>query len=185
MSAAMRPTSSAPVIIVDYDERWPQMFRAEAALIQGAIGRWLAAIEHVGSTAVPGLAAKPVIDIMPGLRSLADAPEIIGPMEAIGYEYVPEFEAVLPERRYFVKPAGEEGRRQRLYHVHVVEATSHFWKRTVAFRDYLRADPDAAQDYARLKRRLSEEYRDDRHGYTDAKTEFITRIERLALDGEQ
>ncbi|MEK7247869.1 MAG: GrpB family protein, partial [Chloroflexota bacterium] len=142
-----------------------------------AIGEWAVAIEHVGSTAVPGLAAKPIIDIMPAIRSLADARHIIAPMEALGYEYVPEFEDDLPERRYFRRGV------PRSHHVHVVETTSTFWRRHLAFRDYLRAHPETAAEYAALKRRLADGYGSDSGGYTNAKTEFITRIERLALEG--
>jgi GrpB-like predicted nucleotidyltransferase (UPF0157 family) len=150
------------------------MFEEERDRISGAIGRWLAAIEHVGSTSVPGLAAKPIIDIMPGLRSLADAPHIIGPMEALGYEYVPEFEAQLPERRYFRRGI------PRTHHVHVVEASSRFWRRHLAFRDWLRAHPGDAAAYAELKRKLATQYGADRAGYTDAKSEFILGIEEKA-----
>jgi GrpB-like predicted nucleotidyltransferase (UPF0157 family) len=173
--------SRPPIVIVDYDPRWPTLYEEERAHILEAIGGWLAGIQHVGSTAVPGLAAKPIIDIMPGIRSLAGAPQITGPMERLGYQYIPEYEAELPERRYFRKPAGDEFRGRGGFHVHVVETTSAFWRRHVAFRDYLRAHPDAAAEYAALKRRLAAEYGAGREGYTEAKSEFITSIEARAL----
>ena len=160
------------------------MYAAESARIQDAIGEWLVGIEHVGSTSVPGLAAKPVIDIMPGLRDLGDSPLIVRPLQALGYRYFPEHEDVLPERRYFALPAGDEHRGRRRFHLHIVETTSEFWRRHLAFRDYLRAHPDVAGEYAALKRRLAAEYGSDREGYTEAKTEFITRIESLALTKE-
>jgi GrpB-like predicted nucleotidyltransferase (UPF0157 family) len=175
---------SAPrpiIIIVDYDPRWPQMFREEKQRIEAAIGRWLAGVEHVGSTSVPGLAAKPIIDIMPALRSLEDTPHIIGPMRRLGYQYFPEYEDDLPERRYFRRPAGQEFRGGGTHHVHVVEATSGFWRRHIAFRDHLRAHPEAAAEYAALKRDLAARFGADREGYTEAKTDFIRGIETKAL----
>ncbi len=185
MALAMRhPTAPAPVFIADYDRRWPAMFAAERVRIQDAIGEWLSGIEHVGSTAVPGLAAKPVIDIMPGLRSLGDSPYIVEPLRELGYQYFPEHETVMPERRYFALPAGDEHRGRRRFHLHIVETTAAFWRRHLAFRDHLRAHPETASEYAALKRRLAAEYGSDREGYTEAKTGFITRIESLALTEE-
>ncbi len=92
-----------PVVIVDYDPRWPAMFREEQEAILRAIGPHVVAVEHVGSTAVPGLGAKPIIDILVGIGSLNEASACIRPLEALGYRYVPEFEAEFPERRYFDK----------------------------------------------------------------------------------
>jgi GrpB-like predicted nucleotidyltransferase (UPF0157 family) len=169
-----------PIIIAEYDPRWPRMFEEERERILGAIGEWLLGIEHIGSTSVPGLAAKPIVDIMPGLRSLDDAPHFVPAMEAIGYQYNPDYEAQLPERRYFVKPPGRGYHIERLFHVHAVETTSAFWRRHTAFREYLRSHPEACEEYARLKRRLAAQYGPDRVRYTDAKTEFIQGIETLA-----
>ena len=185
MALAMtQATPSLPVVIADYDPLWPAMFAEESARVLDAIGEWLVGIEHVGSTSVPGLAAKPVVDMMPGLRSLDDSPYIVGPLQKLGYQYFPEHETVMPERRYFARPSGDKHRARRLFHLHIVEPTSAFWRRHLGFRDYLRAHPDAAAEYAALKHRLAAEYGTDRVGYTDAKTDFITRIESLALAGE-
>ncbi len=157
------------------------MYEEERKRILGAIGAWLVDIQHIGSTAVPGLAAKPIIDIMPGIRGLAGIVEVIQPMQSLGYQYFPEYEVQLPERRYFRRPAGETFRGRGTHHVHIVEPASAFWRRHLAFRDYLRLHPGAAEEYATLKRRLAAQYRTDPVGYTDAKTEFITRVEALAL----
>ncbi|HEY5639925.1 MAG TPA: GrpB family protein [Dehalococcoidia bacterium] len=173
-----------PIVIADYDPRWPAMYAEEGARISEAAGEWLLGIEHVGSTSVPGLAAKPIVDVMPGLRSLDDAPHVISAMEELGYQYIPEYEDELPERRYFVRPPGRGYRHKRLFHIHAVETTSEFWRRHLAFRDYLRLHPETAAEYAALKRRLADEYGSDREGYTEAKTGFITRIEALALKRE-
>ncbi len=184
MALAMtQDAPSLPVVIADYDPRWPEMYAEESARIQNAIGEWLLGIEHVGSTSVPGLAAKPVVDMMPGLRSLDDSPHIVGPLQKLGYQYFPEHETVMPERRYFALPAGAEHRGRGRFHLHIVETTSAFWRRHLAFRNHLRAHPDVAGEYGALKRRLAAEYGSDREGYTEAKTEFITRIESLALAG--
>jgi GrpB-like predicted nucleotidyltransferase (UPF0157 family) len=166
-----------PVTITDYDPAWPVMYEAERRRIVEAIGPWLVDIQHVGSTSVPGLAAKPVIDIMPGVRSLADDRHFIGPMESIGYSYVPVYEDDIPDRRYFRR--GEP----RLFHVHVTEAGGDFWNKHLAFRDYLRTHPDTADEYASLKRRLAAEHGADRLGYVNGKSDFIEDIVRQALAG--
>jgi GrpB-like predicted nucleotidyltransferase (UPF0157 family)/predicted RNA-binding protein associated with RNAse of E/G family len=129
------------------------------------------AVEHVGSTAVPGLGAKPIIDIMVGTAHLSDAGECIEPLKSIDYEYVPECEASIPERRFFRK--GPEGAPNKHFHLHMVERTSNLWERHLLFRDYLRSHPDVAQQYYQLKKQLAEKYSSNREAYTEAKTEFI------------
>ncbi len=172
--------SLSPIEIVDYDPRWPSLYDEERARILGAIGPWLVDIQHVGSTAVPGLAAKPIIDIMPGVARLEDAHHCIEPLRALGYEYHPEFEVELPERRYFNKPPGESFRGHRTHHLHMVKSGSDFWQRHLLFRDYLRAHTEAASEYARLKRQLAARFGTDREGYTEAKSDFIRSIEERA-----
>ena len=166
----------------DYDPRWPGLYKGEKWLLERHSGGRLIAIEHVGSTSVPGLAAKPIIDIMGGVKSLSDAEALIAPVEAIGYQYVPEYEDEISDRRYFRKPS-DLITRVTLYHLHVVEAGSEFWTRQLLFRDYLREHLDAADEYAALKRRLAVEYASDMAGYTDAKTNFIRSIEARAAAG--
>jgi len=166
------------VRIVDYDPRWPEMYADERARVVEAAGGWLVNIQHVGSTAVPGLAAKPVVDMMAAVSSLADAKHIIEPLAALGYDYVPEYEVEMPERRYFRK--GRRGSDGDKYHLHVVELGGEFWRRHLAFRDYLRTHADAVRQYAELKQRLAVEHGTDMDGYTDAKSEFIRGIERKA-----
>ncbi len=164
-----------PIVIADYDPAWPARFEAEKARILGAIGAWAVAVEHIGSTAVPGLAAKPIIDILAGVASLDCAAQCIPPLQALGYKYVPEFEATIPERRYFDrKQAGE------VFHLHLVAVTSAFWERHLLFRDYLRTHPDTARAYERLKRELAVRFGSDRAAYTDAKTAFIRAVEEQA-----
>jgi len=168
--------AGGPVVIVDFDRRWPALYERARAELLTAVGPWLVAVEHVGSTAVPGLAAKPVIDIMAGLRSLGAAAHCIPRLQALGYEYVPPFEAELPERRYFRRNAGAV----RTHQVHMVETSSEFWERHLLFRDYLRAHPETAAEYAALKRNLAARFRDQREAYTDAKGPFIRAVEARA-----
>jgi GrpB-like predicted nucleotidyltransferase (UPF0157 family) len=161
----------APVEVMDYNPHWPKIFDKEKRQVLNAIGNKVVAIEHVGSTAVPGLGAKPIIDIMVGLRNLSDAKHCIKPLASIGYEYVPEYEASMPERRYFRK--GPSDKPHKHYHLHMVEYGGEFWKRHLLFRDYLQTHPDTASEYYRLKKQLAVEYRLNREAYTEAKTSFI------------
>ena len=171
-----------PVVVVPYDPCWPTLFEGEQARIELAIGPWVEEIEHIGSTAVPGLAAKPVIDIMVGVGSLKDSSAFVWRLKAIGYEYLPELERQMPSRRYFRKLRG--GR--RTHQIHLVErSNSEWWDRHVLFRDYLRRHPEVAEEYARLKHELSSRFRDDRTAYTEAKTTFIREVVRHAEDNLQ
>jgi GrpB-like predicted nucleotidyltransferase (UPF0157 family) len=136
-----------------------------------AIGDKVVAIEHIGSTAVPGLGAKPIIDIMVGLRRLSDAEDCIEPLRGIGYEYVPELEAEIPERRYFHK--GPSSVPEKHYHLHMVEIHGEFWNIQILFRDYLRTHFDSAREYFKLKEELAAKYRFNREAYTEAKSSFI------------
>lgn len=163
-----------PVVVQDYDPEWPRLFEEEKATILGTIGHVVAAIEHVGSTAAPGLAAKPIIDILVGVRRLDDAQQCIAPLQRIGYEYVPEYEVSLPERRYFRKGS------PRTHHLHMVEVGSDFWERHLLFRNYLRTHPEAARAYEELKRDLAVRHGADREAYTEGKTPFIRAVEDLA-----
>ncbi|MCY1065195.1 GrpB family protein [Nannocystis sp. RBIL2] len=176
-----------PIVIADYDPAWVAKFEAARDSMFAACGREaFVAIEHIGSTSVPGLAAKPIIDMMPGLRSLDDAPPIIARLVALGYQYVPEFEQDtasgpgMPHRRYL---RGNDGDGRRAYHVHMVEHGGDFWTAHLLFRDYLRRHPEAAEAYAQLKRELATGFNatitstsDINVGYTDRKTEFVEDI---------
>jgi GrpB-like predicted nucleotidyltransferase (UPF0157 family) len=164
-----------PVEVVDYDPRWPRRCDTERERILAATGPWIVAIEHIGSTAVSGLVAKPVVDIMGGLARLLDGDRCVAPLEALGWEY--RGEAGVPGRHYFRLWDGET----RACHLHVVERDGDFWRDHLAFRDYLRADSHAAAEYARLKRGLARRHRSDRLAYTEAKSAFIQEALRPAL----
>jgi GrpB-like predicted nucleotidyltransferase (UPF0157 family) len=161
---------SERVVLVPYDPAWPGRFAAEKRVLEAVFGPG-ALVEHVGSTAVPGLGAKPVIDILVGVSALAEAERRVPELEAAGYEYVPEYEAELPERRYFRKP--------RAVHVHCVVSGGRFWVRHLAFRDLLRKEPEVAAAYFALKRELAA--RLPKSEYPQAKTAFIEAAVARAL----
>jgi GrpB-like predicted nucleotidyltransferase (UPF0157 family) len=166
----------APVMIADYDPRWPAMFEEERARILGSIGHRVLSIEHVGSTAVAGLAAKPIIDIGVTIRSLDEAPACVPPLARLGYEYVPEYEAQIPDRRYFRKGTPQA----RTHHLHMYEPASDQYVRHTLFRDYLRTHPETARQYEVLKRDLANRFPNDREAYTEAKTAFVESVLALA-----
>lgn len=166
-------------MIVDHDPNWSNAFDLAAAELGSALEPWAVEIEHIGSTAVDGLAAKPIIDIQVGVVSLDDSARIVAAVEALGYDYIPEFERDLPNRRYF-------RRRSSIgittHHVHLVERTDHeWWDRHIWFRDWLRTHPDDRDRYAQLKRSLATAHHDDRAGYTEAKSSFITSVLERAM----
>lgn len=157
-----------PITIVDYDLRWPEIFEDERARIVEAIGERVVEIQHIGSTAVPGLASKALIDIMAAVRSMADADECIAPLEALGYTY--RGEVVFAGSHYY-KKIREDG--ERTHNIHLCEGSNQEWERHILFRDYLRNHPTVALEYAALKRGLAAKFVDDRVGYTNAKDEFV------------
>lgn len=182
LTAKVQRVVAEDVAISDYDPRWPALFAAEKAFLETLLpAGFFRRIEHFGSTAVPGLAAKPVIDLLIEVASLAEARELLPPiLEAEGYDsfWRPSFgNDGGPWYCWFIKrgPAGE-----RLAHLHVVEKDfDEHWRR-LKFRDYLRAHPEAARDYADLKRRLAAQNSTDRVAYTAAKGDFIRRLTALA-----
>lgn len=166
-----------PIIIKDYDPLWKSTYKEEKFLISNAMGDILVAIEHIGSTAVPGLSAKPIIDIMVGVENLDSVEECIETLAGIGYDYVPEYESEIPERRYFRK-----GSTEKHIHLHIVELKSDFWERTILFRDYLHSHPDIADRYCELKLFLAEKFKDEIELYTSGKTGFIKSVVKLARE---
>lgn len=160
--------------IVSYDPRWPALFEEEAARLRAVLDpKLILGLEHFGSTAIPGLAAKPIIDILIAVPSLAEAQDqAIGPLEEIGYLYWDENPR--SDRMFFVKGLPPQAAR-RTHHVHMTETTGEMWQR-LAFRDYLRAHPDEAARYAALKRELAVRHRDDREAYTDAKAAYVAAV---------
>jgi GrpB-like predicted nucleotidyltransferase (UPF0157 family) len=156
--------------VVDYDPAWPAHFEHARAALAQALGPLVVAIEHMGSTAVPGLPAKPIIDLLVGVRSLAETRvSAITPVRALGYAYLPEYEAWLPGTLFFRKGATGAW----THHAHLIEPSHPRWRWSLAFRDHLRAHPDEAAAYAAEKRRLAARFGDDIAGYRDGKTAFV------------
>jgi GrpB-like predicted nucleotidyltransferase (UPF0157 family) len=169
--------------IVDYDQSWPRLFESERARLARALADdAILAIEHAGSTAIPGLAAKPIIDIFVAVPSIDVArTTLVEPILALGYVY---WEANPDkDRMFFVKGMSPHGAR-RTHHVHVFEPTSEFWRCTLAFRDYLREHVDVAESYQQLKRSLAVQYRSDREAYSRAKDEYVKAVVRKANAAE-
>lgn len=165
---------SDPIIIVDYDPRWPELFAELRARIGKALGDVAAAIEHVGSTAIPGLAAKPVIDIDVLLSSADGLREAIERLAPLGYTH--RGNLGVPGREAFSRPLG-----QPHHHPYVCPPSSIEYRRHIAFRDYLRANPESARAYEELKRNLAKQFGHDREKYNLGKNEFVNKVLACAL----
>jgi len=157
----------APIEIVDYDASWPSAFKKEQRALSEVVAPWLVgAIEHVGSTAVPGLAAKPVIDLMAPIETLEISRPAIQVLVQFGYAYFPYRSDVM---HWFCKPSPAF----RTHHLNLVPFRSTLWQERISFRDALRQDSELVAEYASLKQALALEYKFDREAYTDAKGPFI------------
>ena len=162
--------SEMRVYVVPHDPTWIGKFETERALLAELLSQWLrGSIEHVGSTAVPGLCAKPVIDIMVGVASLADSAPAKDVLAHAGYQYAPYKTDVM---HWFCKPSHE----LRTHHLHLIPFNSELWCQRLVFRDALRADHVLRSEYADLKQNLARTFEFDREAYTEAKTPFITRV---------
>jgi GrpB-like predicted nucleotidyltransferase (UPF0157 family) len=161
------------VVIVDYEPHWAILFRQEAERLREVLeGNLITRIEHFGSTAVPGLAAKPIIDLLVGVSSLAQAKQLaVSQLETLGYAYWADNPD--PQRLFFVK--GLPPNSPRTHHIHMVEPDSLLWE-CLLFRDYLRQHPDEAANYAQLKHDLAQRFSTDREAYTSAKTQYIQSV---------
>jgi GrpB-like predicted nucleotidyltransferase (UPF0157 family) len=165
-----------PSIIVEpYDPTWPAKFETETRVLRAVLAPWLAGtIEHIGSTAVPGLPAKPVIDIMGAVRDLPSSQPAIEALRPFNYCYFP-YKAEL--MHWFCKPTPAS----RSHHLHLVPFESQLWRERLAFRDSLRSDPATREAYTQLKLKLAAQFRDDREAYTEAKTDFIRSVLQRVL----
>jgi GrpB-like predicted nucleotidyltransferase (UPF0157 family) len=160
------------VIVSPYSVEWPKLFGELREELLAVFAPMEVAIEHIGSTSVPQLAAKPVIDVLLGANCLDDVELKINALSDFGYLYVPKYESELPMRRYFVKSAVAALR----VHLHAVERGSRLWKEHLAFRDVLRADSRLRSQYQSLKLQLATEYANDKSAYSAAKNPFIQSV---------
>jgi GrpB-like predicted nucleotidyltransferase (UPF0157 family) len=170
--------AQAPIIVVGYDANWPEQFQAIGTRVRSALGSAALRIDHVGSTAVPGLDAKPIIDVQVSVTSLTPDAPFRAPLESLGFELEPEN----PDRtkRYFRSPP-----KMPATHLHVRPAGAFDEQLNLLFRDYLRSHPETAREYARTKWALAERFRNDRPGYVRAKEPTVWSILVAAHDWAQ
>jgi GrpB-like predicted nucleotidyltransferase (UPF0157 family) len=164
------------VVAVPYDPQWVAGFERESALLERVLAPWLdGGIHHVGSTSVPGLAAKPIIDMIAGVRNLAEARAAFEPLLGLGYRY----QEHRPEAHSLHKPGGAAGWWEETHHLHLTEPGSDIWRERLAFRDALRADPRLVAEYAQWKAQNAASARPS--SYLAAKRPFVRRV--LAAQG--
>ena len=171
----MSETMLRKIEVVDYNPEWERMFRAEATAIKAILGKNCVTVQHIGSTAVKGLRAKPIIDIMPVVKDISLVDAHNAEFEALGYECMGE--NGIPGRRFYQK-----GGDQRTHHIHIFEQKNTVEvSRHIAVRDYLRAHKDVANEYAALKTKLAAEFTYDSDGYCNGKDAFVKDMEQKAL----
>lgn len=163
------------VRILDHDPAWATLANSELRRIKEELGKVAVRMEHVGSTAVPGLAAKPILDLQLSVADIALRERYVGPLERLGYLFVPAPE--LPDYHFFARPP----ERPRTHHLHVCEAGSAHEARHVAVRDFLRTHDEEAARYADLKRQVVARHPEDRVAYIDGKEEYLAALEGRAL----
>lgn len=166
------------VEVVSYDPSWPKAFTEESLQISSVLGENIVATHHIGSTAIPDIYAKPVIDLLVEVKDLAKVDEQNLQMASLGYEAMGEFG--ISGRRYFRKESAE---RVRTHHAHIFAVGSAQIERHLTFRDYMIAHPKDAQQYSQLKRQLASQYPADIERYIEGKDEFIQEIDRKAAQG--
>lgn len=165
--------------VTDYCPEWTKMYKTEAKKIRAILGKNCIGIYHIGSTAVKGMPAKPIIDIMPIVKDISLTDALNGEFEALGYECRGEFG--IPGRRFYAK-----GQEERTHHIHIFEQSNQAdISRHLAVRDYLAAHPARAEEYGKLKRELAEKYTYDNDGYCDGKEAFMKELEQDALKWQE
>jgi GrpB-like predicted nucleotidyltransferase (UPF0157 family) len=162
--------------IVDYEPSWPSSAAAELERIRDALGQLAVRLEHIGSTSVPGLASKPILDLQLSVAELEPVSAYVEPLERLGYMFAPAPES--PDFHFFAKPA----ERPRSHHLHVCAAGSPHEHRHLAVRDFLRAHPAEVDAYAALKRRVAARHPEDRLAYIAGKEQHMAGLEARALD---
>jgi len=167
-------TADRYIEIVAYNSEWPELFELEARRIKAVCKGIITVVEHIGSSAIPGMIAKPILDLMPGLDSYQDGFKTIEPLKQLGYEHFGD--NGIPGRFYF-RLSFEQ---RSVVHVHMFEIGTENWHRHLIFRDSLRANPAIAAQYAELKKDLAVRFRNDREAYSNGKSEFINSVVQKA-----
>jgi len=162
--------TGAGVVVRPYDPSWPGEFERVRDELTQALPPWIISVHHVGSTSVPGLDAKPIIDIMVAAPNLAEALELVPILETLGFEYRPNDD--LPDRHYLPRSVGD----LRMHHLSLAEPGSRYFRSTMLFRDALAADAELAGEYAALKHRLAAEVGAVRLAYLNGKSAFVQRV---------
>jgi GrpB-like predicted nucleotidyltransferase (UPF0157 family) len=160
------------VALMPYDPQWLLLFAKERERLMHLFPSRLLDVQHFGSTAIPGMPAKPIIDLLAGVESMAIADSLVEPLLRSGYTTSAEFNATLPDRRWFMRWSNGH----RTHHLHVVVLGGPEWRRRLRFRDALRSNAELAQRYAILKQQLAAQHGADREAYTHAKSEFVRAI---------
>ena len=174
----MQPTHSphSAVVVVPYDPRWPLEFERASSQVSVAMGPVMMAVHHIGSTSIPGLLAKPVIDMLAEVSDLSSVDQRADVMEGLGYEVMGEFG--ITGRRYFRR---NDAQGRRTHQIHALVAGCLNVIRHLAFRDYLRAHPTPTRQYGELKQTLAEAHPHDVEAYMDGKDAFVKHIELQAI----
>lgn len=164
--------TNAPIVVLPYDRTWPRRFEAEQAVLERVLAPWLTeGVHHIGATSIPGLAAKPIIDMIAGVRDLDEARAAYEPLRELSYVHTPHRPGIA---HHFSKPSP---RLSELTHgLHLTEPGSDLWRERLIFRDALRDDPELVAEYASLKLRLAQEHVDDVAAYTAGKRDFVGRV---------
>jgi GrpB-like predicted nucleotidyltransferase (UPF0157 family) len=169
-------TMSRIVKMHPHNQDWAAEYQTIAAQLKPIFGKQLLLIEHIGSTSIPGIKAKPIIDVLIAVTDIGRVTEIVPAMETLGYDF--RGERGIPGRQYFrMEPDSSSG-----IHIHVYQQGHEAITEKLDFRDYMRTHPDRAQAYSQLKEKLAEKFRQDRVTYTESKADFIVETIGLAAD---
>ncbi|MGY5859692.1 MAG: GrpB family protein [Candidatus Thorarchaeota archaeon] len=164
------------VKVVSYNSDWPRLFQLEVVRLRKALGNTIVSVHHIGSTAIPGMSAKPIIDILLEVENISEFGDNTG--EIVGLGYNPRGEHGIPGRRYFSR---DEPADVRTHHVHAFQSGDEALERHLAFRNYMIAHSDAAREYAKLKMNLARVFPRDIAGYCEGKESFVDDMEKKAM----
>jgi GrpB-like predicted nucleotidyltransferase (UPF0157 family) len=161
------------VRVVPYDGRWPVRFEEERRVLERVLAPWVVTpVQHIGSTSIPGISAKPVLDMMVGIRDLREASDAMGPLREVGYVFAPH----RPHEALWFFKAAPPAEDVHTHHLHLTAVDSRLWLERLAFRNALRADPELRDEYEALKIRLAAAHSQDGVTYTENKRAFVARV---------